>query len=150
MVPRPSTGEAALPAWALRQALRRQGKTDDALRIGRELLDFLVSAANESGASAGDLNQAAWQLLTIEEPELRDPALALEFALKANDLSRYEVPAQLDTLALAYHRTGETGKAIELQKKALSLLAADAPDRAEYEKRLVEFERAFDRGPADP
>jgi hypothetical protein len=90
---------------------------------------------------AAKLNSAAWELLTVTPETLRDPAVALEFAIKANDVSRYEVPNQLDTLALAYHRTGETAKAIELQTKAISLLPADA-SRSEYEDRLREYEAA--------
>jgi tetratricopeptide (TPR) repeat protein len=126
--------------------------TPASLRDWPRGLEFAVQAARSDGANALHLNFAAWHLLTTPMKELRDPALALEFALKANELSRYEAPAQLDTLALAYHRTGETGRAIELQKKALSLLAADAADRDDYEKQLVEFERSFDpkRGETQP
>ena len=85
---------------------------------------------------------AAWQLLTTPCEELRDPTLALEFALQANALSHFQDASQLDTLALASFQTGDVQQAIEYQKRALSLLSPDAADRTEYEVRLAEFEAA--------
>ncbi len=52
----------------------------------------------------------------------------------------------LATLALAQHLTGDTPAAIETQKKALSLLAPDAPDRGDYEAALARFEAALKKG----
>ena len=50
----------------------------------------------------------------------------------------------LDTLSLAYHLTGDTAKAIETQKRALSLVAqGDIRRRERYEGRLAEFEAAL-------
>jgi len=50
----------------------------------------------------------------------------------------------LDTLALAYHRTGQNERAIETQRKALTLLPEDDKhNRAEFERQLTEFEAAL-------
>ncbi len=57
-------------------------------------------------------------------------------------MTEYRNAAYLDTLSLAYHLTGDTAKAIENQKKAISLLPADA-DRGEYEAALARFEAAL-------
>lgn len=47
----------------------------------------------------------------------------------------------LDTLALAYHRTGDTEKAREIQHRAISLLPpGDSRLRSELETRLAEYE----------
>ncbi|MFQ5424184.1 MAG: hypothetical protein ACE5F9_09410, partial [Phycisphaerae bacterium] len=52
-------------------------------------------------------------------------------------------PGYLDTLALAYHRTGDTARAIETQEKAVALLPpGDSPTRKEFEARLEEFRQA--------
>ncbi len=53
-------------------------------------------------------------------------------------------PGILDTLALAQHLTGDTPAAIESEKKALSLLPADAPGRDDYEATLAKFEAALE------
>ena len=52
-------------------------------------------------------------------------------------------PAVLDTLALAQHLTGDTAAAIKTEKKALSLLPADAPGRGDYEAALARFEASL-------
>ena len=101
-----------------------------------------IALLPDDQARAVMLNGAAWDLLTLTPETLRDPIAALELALRANELSGYEKPTHLDTLALAYHRTGETRKAVELQQKAISLLAADASDRGAYEEQLREFQAA--------
>jgi hypothetical protein len=46
---------------------------------------------------------------------------------------------------MAYHRTGDTAKAIETQRRALSLLPeSDALQRVELQKRLTEYEAALE------
>ncbi len=70
------------------------------------------------------------------------PKAALPVALEANEMTDHKIPSYLDTLSLAYHLTGDTAKAIENQKKAISLLPADA-DRGEYEAALARFEAAL-------
>ncbi len=74
--------------------------------------------------------------------DLRDSVAALPFAIRANEMTGQKNPGHLDALSLAYHLTGDTAKAIENQKKAISLLPADA-NRGEYEAALAKFEAAL-------
>ena len=85
----------------------------------------------------------AWNLLTCEPADLRDPRAALRLARDACAMTDDADPAYLDTLALAQHLTGDTPAAIETEKKALSLLPPDASDRGEYEAALAKFEAAL-------
>ena len=101
------------------------GKTEEARLLVAELLSLRRAAAEASEADARTKNTYAWAILTCEPADLQDPEDALEFAREANELTRFENPSYLDTLALAYHRTGQTATAIETQRKAISLL----PDR---------------------
>ena len=92
---------------------------------------------------AEDLNAYAWCLLTCGPVELRDARKALELAEKAVAKSNGKHAGILDTLALAYHRTGNSGKAIETQRKALELLPpGDSIARTALGLRLAEFEKA--------
>ena len=68
------------------------------------------------------MNNLARLLLTREPPDSRDPRTALKLALEAAEKDGYKDPYSLDTLSLAYHLTGDTAKAIENQRKAISLL----------------------------
>ncbi len=111
----------------------------------RVALSVARKAAEGPTASAGAKNSYAWDLLTSEPADLRDPQEALKYALEANEMTNHKVPSHLDTLALAYHRTGQTDTAIETQRKAISLLP-EGESRAGYEERLEEFEAALKNG----
>ncbi len=61
----------------------------------------------------------------------------------ADELSDHGSDAILDTLALAYHRTGHTARAIENQKKAHALLPTGSEYRTAFERQLATFEKAL-------
>lgn len=74
---------------------------------------------------------------------MRDPAKALKLARKAVSKSEGKDARFLDTLALACHLTGDTAKAIETQRKAVSLLPpGESIPRTVLEPRPAEFEKA--------
>jgi hypothetical protein len=74
-------------------------------------------------------------------PDLRDPAAALTASKKANEMSGSDNAGFLDTLALAHHRTGDTEKAREIQRRAVSLLPSGASSlRKELTERLREYD----------
>ncbi len=130
----------------LAQAYRKQGRMDEARPLVRALLDFLRKQATRPDASANDMNIIAWELLTCEPADLRDPEAALPFAIRANDLTDHEDPAYLDTLSLAYHLTGDTAQAIENQKKAIALLPpGESSMRSPLEAALADFEAALEQ-----
>ena len=86
--------------------------------------------------------------MTIEAPDLRDPAAALPLAERACALAEergtYGRWNYLDTLALAQHRTGNTAKAIETQRRALGLIPPEYhQQRKEMEERLAVYEAAL-------
>ena len=84
-------------------------------------------------------------------PSSRDPQTALQLILEMTEnigykgLSQPERANMLDTLSLAYHLTGDTTKAIENQKKAITLLP-EGPSRlrTELEENLAKFEAALE------
>ena len=123
----------------------RLDRIDDALPLWRELQEFQLAQTEDPDASEQVLNAAAWDLLTNEHAELRDPARALPLAQRAVDGVGGNDPAILDTLALAQHLTGDTAAAIETEKKALSLLPDDAV-REEYEAALAKYEASLKDG----
>ncbi|MBL8880264.1 MAG: tetratricopeptide repeat protein [Phycisphaerales bacterium] len=122
----------------LARAFALDGQTETAVDVWNKLIAILP----DDRARANSLNGAAWTLLTGTPETIRNPAVALKLALRAAELSKSENPAILDTLALAYARTGDAAKAVDTQEKAISLLAGDASDRAEYITRLTEYEAA--------
>ena len=101
---------------------RQQGQPDRARPYIRRVISAWKDRAEADGADAYTRNEYAWLLLTCEPPDLRDPETALRVSIESNDMTGHEDPRYLDTLSVAYHMLGETGKAIANQRKAISLL----------------------------
>lgn len=120
------------------------GRTADAQRLVAEQLEAARMNAERADATADEMNTYAWQLLTIEPARLRDPGKALPAALQAcakEEQSRGpNLWNYLDTLALAWHRNGNTLAAVETEKKGLALLPPDSPQRAGLQRQLADYE----------
>ena len=90
-------------------ALRFRG--DAYLNIGKhkEAIDDFDRAMKSDEAEKDDglLNNYAWVLATSPTDSLRDGKKAVELATKAADLTSYQVPHILSTLAAAYAETGD-------------------------------------------
>ncbi len=108
-------------------------------RFQRAYLETRRQRAEPPDAFPYDLNEYAWQLLTIDPADLRDPATALIIALRACEMSEYKETEIIDTLAMAYHMTGDHAKAVETQEMAIALLTPNVGRRAEYEAHLAQF-----------
>lgn len=76
------------------------------------------------------LNNLAWASGQIKSPK------ALEYAQKANQIAP-DQPAFMDTLAVLLADKGETGKAIEILRKALAISPQAAPIRLNLAKTLI-------------
>jgi tetratricopeptide (TPR) repeat protein len=140
--------EAQSSLDSLLDILRAQGKMDEVRRYASELLTRRRRAAQQPDADGDVLNRYAWMLLTAAPADLRDPEAALEAAKKAVEKSGGTDAGILDTLALAYFMTGDTGKAIETQQKAVSLLPpGKSTFRTELEANLVKYRQAAEAEP---
>jgi tetratricopeptide (TPR) repeat protein len=180
--------EEAASRWEIEGRLatyyRSVGRMDDAARLARQRLETLRRLLERGGETPKVLNDYARDLLTIEAPDLRDPAaahcvgadwppgnrddtrpppsrptvsaaalpLAERACALAEERGTYGRWAYLDTLALAQHRTGDTAKAVETQKRALALIPPDyQKQRKEMEVRLTEYEVALaEKAAANP
>jgi eukaryotic-like serine/threonine-protein kinase len=100
-------------------------------------LEALRRAAAEPDATAGDLNDLAWALLTSPVRSLRDPPRARAIAERAVQLSGGREPGFLDTLAHAYHRSGDRDRAVEAAERALALVPPGGRGRAGLEATLA-------------
>jgi tetratricopeptide (TPR) repeat protein len=93
-------------------------------------------------ALAGHLNGHAWWQATYPVAELRNGPEAIENATKACELTNWQIPAYVDTLAAAHAETGDFASAIERQKKAIDLLTEEERplQRLDFESRLKLYE----------
>lgn len=91
------------------------------------------------------LNAIAWNLVDPER-KVKNPdlALALKAATQANEITKGEDPAILDTLARVYWVQGDKKKAAEIQAKAVELAGKNEKFkemRSELEERLNEYKK---------
>jgi tetratricopeptide (TPR) repeat protein/tRNA A-37 threonylcarbamoyl transferase component Bud32 len=127
-----------------------QGRVDDMRPLVSDMLETARLAAERDDALAVELNDYAWQLLTVEPVDLRDPARALDVAQRACAMEEAsggpELWNYLDTLALAWHSSGDTAQAAATERRALGILAGDRPERTGIERQLAEYEALISNG----
>jgi serine/threonine protein kinase/tetratricopeptide (TPR) repeat protein len=125
----------------LAEGLQRVGRISEAIEISERVLEIERLQAEEPGANAAALNSYAWDLLTSEPPEVRDPAAALPIAEQAVELAEPGNKADiLDTLALALHLNGRHREALDAQREALSLLPPeDQVNRATFAVNVARY-----------
>jgi tetratricopeptide (TPR) repeat protein len=114
---------------------------DEALELYEVAGSGLRAALGEDHSMTLDtLNNQAATLLMLE-PSAEGDQSAVELALLVNRKTGFESPSYLDTLAVAYSRTGEFAKAVETERQALELLDEQrGPLRDELERNLIRFE----------
>jgi tetratricopeptide (TPR) repeat protein len=87
------------------------------------------------------LNQLAWIRATSREKAFRHGKEAIKAAIRACELTNWENPGLIDTLAAAYAENGEFEKAVEMQAWAVSFDKLDPEVRREMEGRLEQFKK---------
>jgi len=124
------------------------GQTPTARDYMTQALALLGPLAEETtqatASTAGDANIYAWTLLKGPLEDLRNYPEALRYAKRAVKLTAEQEPHYLDTLAWAYHLTGDHASAVTTQQKAMALLPR-VPYRAQQQIRagLEIFMRAW-------
>lgn len=102
----------------LAMALAGQGKFEEAIKHYNEALRL-----NPYWADV--INNLAWIFATHKEARFSNPGEAIRLAERACELTDYESPGLLDTLAAAYAAMGKFPEAIEIAGKAIRLAEAE-------------------------
>jgi tetratricopeptide (TPR) repeat protein len=90
----------------------------------RAVADFekaLELSPKDNPERSGILNNLSWTLSTSHEADVRNGKRALEMGLQACELTEYQKPHILSTLAAAYAELGQFDKAVEWAEKAVNL-----------------------------
>jgi tetratricopeptide (TPR) repeat protein len=116
---------------ALAQALKSKG------RIKKAIFHFGHTVRLQP-SSVEALNSAAWIFATHSDPNIADSETAINIAERACELTDYQDPGSLDTLAAAYAAAGRFADAVATAEKALQIIASgDKKERAgEVQSRL--------------
>jgi tetratricopeptide (TPR) repeat protein len=88
--------------------------------------------------NAGVLNNLAWLLATVSDASARKADKAIEFATRACELTGYNDPEQLDTLAVAYAAAGRFDDALAKAKQAVNIAKVRSQDKlvSEIQSRI--------------
>jgi len=89
-------------------------------KLGK-VIEHWTKAAGLEPENAEILNNLAWMCAATKDAEIRDPQKALEYALQACALTKYDKADHIDTLAVAYAANGQFSKAVETALNALEL-----------------------------
>ena len=102
-----------LLVWIAEQSLQRGNK--------KEALIFYNNARSIGGNKPLVLNNVGWVFATHSDKDMRNGAVALQVAQRANQLTQFKQPSYLDTLAAAYAEVGDFPEAIRVARSALKL-----------------------------
>lgn len=110
-----------------------EGRTAEAYALAPKLMEAFKD-------DVGVMNMIAWKIVDPKaEVKDRNADLAIRAATRGCELTKWEEPGVIDTLARAHFVKGDAKKAAELQRKAVAL-EKNAESRAELEAALKEYE----------
>lgn len=119
----------------LGDVLRSQGKLDEAVRQYRQALQIQPD-------SLPSLNHLAWILATRPDSTSREANEAVRLAVRACELTDFQNPAVLDTLATGYAAAGQFDRAVTTEEAALrSANAAQANELVDQFRERLELFR---------
>jgi serine/threonine protein kinase len=134
----------ALALTRMASEMKKIGDLANAEKSGNDAIELMRAVAERPGAGPYEWNDYANALLKSEIESLRQPAKALELALRATRTTKESNALFLDTLAWAYFRNGDAPSAIRTEREALRLVPAGNALgqglRSELEQGLREFE----------
>jgi tetratricopeptide (TPR) repeat protein len=101
----------------------RRARADALLSIGKhaKAVEDYNEALKKKPDDSHMLNNLAWVLATSTDDDVRDAKRSIEIGTKASELTKYEAPHILSTLAAGYAEAGDWDTAIKWSSKAVEL-----------------------------
>lgn len=127
----------------LRAPVISAGATTEMDQRRQALANTYLDVLRKEPDNPDALNNLAWLLATVDNPDVATLERALATAEKANALTAGQHPGVLDTLGAAYAQGGRFDKALEAARKGLALARANKELElaAALERRIALYER---------
>jgi tetratricopeptide (TPR) repeat protein len=113
-------------------AYKKLGRTADAIAEYREAIRL-------NPEQIESINNLAWTLATDPNPQFRDGAQAVQLATRACELTRYQHPLALATVAAAYAESGHFNEAVSFAEQARQLAGTGSPLGRRIQTMLASF-----------
>jgi len=123
------------------------GRTAEARQDAQQALALLRAGTEQPGAGGEAFNEYAWALVSTEVEDIRNPALALQYANRAIERAGSPNPVYLHTLGWAHYRLGHKEEAVKTLEQALTTLPPAASGPAVGLRRQVEADLATFKAP---
>ena len=123
------------------------GRTAEARQDAQQALALLRAGTEQPGAGGEAFNEYAWALVSTEVEDIRNPALALQYANRAIERAGSPNPVYLHTLGWAHYRLGHKDEAVKTLEQALKTLPPAASGPAVGLRRQVEADLATFKSP---
>jgi non-specific serine/threonine protein kinase/serine/threonine-protein kinase len=136
-------------SYMLNQRVRilvANGRTTEARRDAERALALLRAGTAQPGAGGEAFNEYAWALVSTDVTDLRNPALALQYANRAIERAGSPNPVYLHTLGWAQYRLGRRDEAVRTLEKALDTLARASAGPTVGLRRQIEADLATFKG----
>jgi tetratricopeptide (TPR) repeat protein len=122
--------------------LMANGRRDEARVDAQHALALLRAGTEQPGAGGEAFNEYAWALVSTEVEDLRNPAMALEYATRAIGRAGSPNPVYLHTLGWAHYRLGQHAEAVATLEQALKTLPPATAGPAVGLRRQIENDLA--------
>ena len=119
----------------------RYHRGDALLSIGKhaEAIADYEEAVKRQPEHSGLLNNLAWVLATSPTDSLRNAKRSIELGKKACELTKFERPHIISTLAAGYAEAGQWDEAVKWSQKALDTAEEDDENRPQLMKELESY-----------
>ncbi|MDE3181101.1 MAG: rhomboid family intramembrane serine protease [Acidobacteriota bacterium] len=118
--------------------LEALGEVSVRLKLYPEAIERYQQALKIAPDSALTQNNLAWLYATCDDPHFRDPAKAIQHALRAVQLTGGRLPAAIDTLAAAFYASARYRDAATTEARAVEL----DPGNPLYRQNLLRYRLA--------
>jgi tetratricopeptide (TPR) repeat protein len=119
-----------------------QARGDALLSVGKhaEAVEDYEEAIKLDSEDTGVLNNFAWVLATSTDDKVRNAERSIELGTKACELTKYERPHILSTLAAGYAEKGDWENAVKWSTKATELGSKDPEVGDQLKKELESYQ----------
>lgn len=129
------------------EAYDNRGYYDSELGNYRQAVADCKKAIALAPDEASPYNNLAWLMAVTPDPKWRDGARAVEYARRACELTQWQEPMYIDTLAAAYAETGNFKEAVKWESQVIQKMPAEHQEEAQTALRLYKKGLPYREGP---